>query len=240
MDNGMLGGDGIIGSMVSKLDEETQSRWFLYLGEESGREEQEAFNIWLTIDVRAAEIYRQRKMAEAWFRAEANYQLHPNEVTGICKDERSRREEGSAGYMEGHEDISAAEQNQQLGAQCGVGHAHLRIQRKSKHRRGRKRPPSGDSQRSREHGTKQRQGIIIQCASTSHFQKKTAAAARKSNSYVQLVQPRGGAASCMSETHHRGISEAKDARNKHGGARGLDKERSTTAQRRRRRGPQVF
>ena len=95
-------------------------------------------------------------MAEAWFRAEANYQLHPNEVTGICKDERSRREEGSAGYMERHKEISAEEQHQQLGGQCGVGHAQC----KSKGRRGRRRPASGDSQRISEHGTEQMEGII--------------------------------------------------------------------------------
>ena len=30
-DHGMQGIKGIVGSMVSKLSEETQSRWFLYL-----------------------------------------------------------------------------------------------------------------------------------------------------------------------------------------------------------------
>ena len=31
----MLGGEGIIGFMVSKVSEATQSRWFLYLGKAS-------------------------------------------------------------------------------------------------------------------------------------------------------------------------------------------------------------
>ena len=75
--------------------------------------------------MRATEILRHQKMAEAWFRAEADYQVHHNEVTGNCKDGRSRREAGSAGYMERHKEISAEEQHQQLGGQCGVGHAHL-------------------------------------------------------------------------------------------------------------------
>ena len=80
--NGMLCGEGIIGSMVSKLSEEKQSRWILFLGEGSDREKQEAFDRWQTIQVRAAEIFRHQKWQEAWFRAEDNYQVHPSEVKG--------------------------------------------------------------------------------------------------------------------------------------------------------------
>ena len=54
-----MGGEGIIGSIVGKLGEETQSRWFLFLEKTLVREEQEAFNRWLTIEVREAEIFRQ-------------------------------------------------------------------------------------------------------------------------------------------------------------------------------------
>ena len=46
----MLSAKGIIGFMISKLGEETQSRWFLCLGEASGREEQKAFSKWLAIE----------------------------------------------------------------------------------------------------------------------------------------------------------------------------------------------
>ena len=74
-----LSGKGIIGSMVSKPGEDTQSRWLLYLGEDSGKEEREAFNRWLAIEVRTTAIYRHHKMAAAWFgvsrknKAEARY-----------------------------------------------------------------------------------------------------------------------------------------------------------------------
>ena len=68
--------------MISKLCKDTQSRWFLYLREASGREEQVAFNSWLTIELMAVEIFWLQKLAEAWFPAEANYQDHPSQVTG--------------------------------------------------------------------------------------------------------------------------------------------------------------
>ena len=50
-----------------------------------GKEVQEAFERCITKE-RAAEIFWQQKMAEAWFRAEVNYQDDPSEVTGNCKD----------------------------------------------------------------------------------------------------------------------------------------------------------
>ena len=59
----MLCGEGIIGSMVSKLGKETQSRWFLYFGEALGKEVQEAFKRCLTIEERAAQIFWHQKMA---------------------------------------------------------------------------------------------------------------------------------------------------------------------------------
>ena len=43
-DQEMLDGKSIIGSMVIKLSKETPSRWFLYLGEVSGKEEQKVFS----------------------------------------------------------------------------------------------------------------------------------------------------------------------------------------------------
>ena len=64
----MRGGKGIIGSMVSKLGEETQSRWFLYFGEALGKEVQEAFIRCLIIEEKATEIFWHQKMAEAWLR----------------------------------------------------------------------------------------------------------------------------------------------------------------------------
>ena len=64
----MLGGEGIIGSMVSKLGEETQSSGFPYFGEALAKEVREAFKRCLTIEDRAAEIFWYQKMAEAWFR----------------------------------------------------------------------------------------------------------------------------------------------------------------------------
>ena len=67
------------------------------MGKALCKEEQEAFNRWLTIEVRAAEILWHQKKAEAWFRAEYSYQDHTSEVTGSCEVGGSHREEGSAG-----------------------------------------------------------------------------------------------------------------------------------------------
>ena len=86
-DDKTLSVKGIIGSIVSKLGEETQSRWFLYLGEALGKEEREAFSRWLAIEVRAAEISRHHKMAAAWFGVSNNC---PSKVAASCEDEYSR------------------------------------------------------------------------------------------------------------------------------------------------------
>ena len=72
-DDETLSVKGIIGSLVSKLGDKMQSRWFLYLGEASGGEESEASSRWLAIKVRAAEIYRYQKMAAAWLRVSNNW-----------------------------------------------------------------------------------------------------------------------------------------------------------------------
>ena len=81
--------------------------------------------------MKAAKVFWRQKMGEAWFRAEADYQDHPSEVTGNCKEGGSHREEVRAGYIKGHRQICAATQDQPLGGRCGVGHAHLSTQRKS-------------------------------------------------------------------------------------------------------------
>ena len=111
---------------------------------------------------------------------------------------------------------------------------HLRSQRKSKRRRGRRRPASEDSQRSREHGTEQREGIVSQCALASQLKKETAAVAIKSNGNDQQGQPRRGAARGLSVTHHKQMSKVKDVRNKQVGVGGQDHKQSATAQRRRK------
>ena len=67
--NKLLGGVGIMGSIISKLSHETQAIWFPYWGRTSEEDEIKAFRRWLAIKETAAEILRNHKMAAALFKA---------------------------------------------------------------------------------------------------------------------------------------------------------------------------
>ena len=95
----------------------------------------------LSIEVKAADIFQHKKMSEAWFRAETDYQDHPSKVTGYHSNKESNKEEGSTSKIENCKVIWAAKQHQQLGGQCPARYAHLRNQCKRKLRRGRKQLP---------------------------------------------------------------------------------------------------
>ena len=131
-DDETLSVKGIIGSLVSKLGDKMQSRWFLYLGEALGKEEREAFSRWLAIEVRAAEIYRNHKMAAEWFGVSKNC---PSEVAASCEDEYSCIEGDSVGHKEG----SAAGRQQQPKVKREGRHSPLGDQSKNKKNISRKR-----------------------------------------------------------------------------------------------------
>ena len=60
----MLGSKGIIESLISKLGEETQRSWILYLGNTLEEDECKAFRKWIAIKERVAEIFKHHLFAD--------------------------------------------------------------------------------------------------------------------------------------------------------------------------------
>ena len=73
---------GTITSLVSKLEEITQTRWYLSLTKDSEKSKDEAFVQWLKIQEVAGQIWWQQRIISAWCNAE---RPHQQSLRQICK-----------------------------------------------------------------------------------------------------------------------------------------------------------
>ena len=83
---------GTIASLVSKLEEGTQTKWYLYLTKDSEKSEEEALIQWLQINEAAGEIWRQQRIISAWFNAEREHQNGDRVSKLINNQERRKRQ----------------------------------------------------------------------------------------------------------------------------------------------------
>ena len=62
----IIGNKNTIGILVSKLKEETQARWYIYLTRLSARREEDVFRAWLKVKGRAAANWCFQRLLAAW------------------------------------------------------------------------------------------------------------------------------------------------------------------------------